>query len=135
LNQILSLLDVNQLENKSEIENAKTILSVSVHDTNAHLPRIFGNETDDNNTNETNRYFTPIESKVSVIFCKSNYYFYIIFQIEEDNKSISILSTSTDKNRQICWHLPKKFEPSIELLENQIFRFMNVVCILFLSIH
>jgi hypothetical protein len=62
-------------------------------------------------------------------------YFYITFQIEEDNKSISILSTSTDKNRQICWHLPKKFEPSIELLENQIFRFMNVVCILFLSIH
>jgi hypothetical protein len=37
-----------------------------------------GNETNDNNTNETNRYFTPIESKVSVIFSELNY-FYIIF--------------------------------------------------------
>jgi len=64
--------------NKSQIENATTVLSVSIHDTNAHLPFIFGNETNDNNTNETNQYFTPIESKVSVIFSKLNY-FYIIF--------------------------------------------------------
>jgi hypothetical protein len=37
----------------------------------------------------------------------------------------------TDKNRQVCWRLPNKLEPSIELLENEILRFINVVCIIF----
>ena len=31
------------------------------------------------------------------------------------------------KNRQICWHLPKTFQPSIELLENQLFHLINNV--------
>ncbi len=54
--------------------------------------------------------------------------------MEEGNHSILVPSNFSEKNRQICWRLPKKFEPSIELLENQIFRFINVVCILFFYI-
>jgi hypothetical protein len=49
----------------------------------------------------------------------------------EVNHSLLI---STVKSRQICWHLPKKFQPSIELLENQLFRLINIVCLLFFDI-
>ncbi|CAF0886914.1 unnamed protein product [Adineta ricciae] len=41
--------------------------------------------------------------------------------------NVSIVSNSTGKNRQICWRLPKRVEPSIELLENQIFGFVNIL--------
>ncbi|UJR22902.1 hypothetical protein I4U23_025930 [Adineta vaga] len=50
-----------------------------------------------------------------------------------NNSSILKMNTTVnntrnqDKNRQICWRLPKRFEPSIELLENQIFRFLNIL--------
>jgi hypothetical protein len=75
------------------------------NDTNAYLLRIFENETtSQTNDDNNNNNVTEIKSKVN------------------------------GKNRQICWHLPKKFEPSIELLENQIFRFINIVCILFITI-
>ncbi|CAF4707110.1 unnamed protein product, partial [Rotaria magnacalcarata] len=33
----------------------------------------------------------------------------------------------TQKARQVCWHLPKPLETSVELLENQIFRFTNIL--------
>ena len=54
--------------------------------------------------------------------------------IEDSNNSSTILSINDtlilNKDRQICWRLPKSFEPSIKLLENQIFRLINIVCTL-----
>lgn len=49
---------------------------------------------------------------------------------EGQNRTLGIPSL---KNRQICWHLPKKFQPSIELLEDQLFRLINTVRLLFSS--
>ena len=45
--------------------------------------------------------------------------------IKKDN--LNNLTMLTNKTRQICWHLPKTFEPSIQLLENQILRFINLL--------
>ena len=56
-------------------------------------------------------------------------------QIETMNDSIAsstglsaqINGTLMNKNRQVCWRLPEKLEPSIESLENQIFLLINAV--------
>ena len=103
------LLDSNQSDsvNTSNVSSTKEDfnknenVSFLINDITTHLPRVLENEE-----NESDQYFTQIQ-----------------------NNSITNDKTLTSKNRQICWHLPKKFEPSIESLENQIFRFINIVCI------
>jgi hypothetical protein len=95
---------------KKEIENSPT----TVH---SHLPRILENEEKTSINDSTNVNKT---SDISV----------------EDSHNSSTIPNNNDtllttKTRQICWRLPNSFEPSIKLLEYQIFRFINIVCIYF----
>ncbi|CAF1379791.1 unnamed protein product [Rotaria sp. Silwood1] len=64
--------------------------------------------------NNTNQYLSKIEPKINN---SQNF-----ISIVNNNNSILI-----NKYRQICWHLPKRFETSIELIENEIFRFINIL--------
>ncbi|CAF4140903.1 unnamed protein product [Rotaria magnacalcarata] len=52
-------------------------------------------------------------------------------QIEQIQNSTSMSNSTTkiltQKARQVCWHLPKPLETSVQLLENQIFRFTNIL--------
>jgi hypothetical protein len=47
---------------------------------------------------------------------------------EDDQRSIT--NKIEIKTPQTCWHLPKQIEPSFGLVENQILRFINLVCLL-----
>ncbi|CAF4196018.1 unnamed protein product [Rotaria sp. Silwood2] len=82
------------------------------------IDRTIENETQTNDNNsDTNQYLSKIEPKIN----KSQNSISLTPKVNNNNTIL------TNKNRQICWYLPKKFETSIELIESQIFRLINIL--------
>ncbi|CAF4112772.1 unnamed protein product, partial [Adineta steineri] len=96
---VLSTKEDSNLILDKEIENITTATPILMNDITTHLPRIHENDEKELiNNSQTYQYLNETE-----------------------------LKPLTNKSRQICWQLPKKFDPSIELLENEIFRFINIL--------
>ncbi|CAF1107005.1 unnamed protein product [Rotaria sordida] len=125
-NENIFITDDNQIENmivqSYNDEEKHSNESLLESDTNLSLPStidyMIENETQtDDNNNDSNQYVSKIESKID-----DNQTLLSSTPIVNDNDKIS-----TNKYRQICWHLPKQFETTIELIENEIFRFINIL--------
>ncbi|CAF4131953.1 unnamed protein product, partial [Rotaria sp. Silwood2] len=140
LNELEEESNKNEKQNiDKEIESHTTVASFLSNDHSPHLPRVLENketistidstiETMINtvqtidNKNEINQSLTHNESKVeetnNTLPSKSN---------TMSTPSISNNSGKTLPTRQICWNLPKSFEPTFELVENQVLRLIYLL--------
>lgn len=109
-----------QIDSQNQTINDTTVVQNESQSSGSKVPRIHPRHipTDDQVlTNDSSQKSKPITTKDDS-------------KKEGQNQTLAIPPL---KNRQICWHLPKTFQPSIELLENQLFRLINNVSLCFFS--
>ncbi|UJR26027.1 hypothetical protein I4U23_007373 [Adineta vaga] len=109
----------DHLSQDQEMENNSTASSFLTNDHSPHLPRILENE-------EISTTIAPTIEATTSIHTHSN------SNIEDTQNSVMSKSNNTDsilpiEFRQVCWHLPKSLEPGFILIENQAFRFVNLL--------
>ncbi|CAF1208086.1 unnamed protein product [Adineta ricciae] len=116
------LLKTDQLSHDQELESNNTASSFLANEHSPHLPRTLDNEelsTTTAKTIEATTERTPIHTHID-----SN--------VDDVNNSSMLKSNYTDtllpiEHRQVCWRLPKPFESSVVLVENQALRFTNLL--------
>ncbi|CAF3563610.1 unnamed protein product [Rotaria socialis] len=135
--EILNKLSKESHENeKLSVDHGKdsqtTVTSVFASDHSPHLPRIIKDEEKESTT-ESN--METLRSTIETINNENEQNEPLIHsdpKVDETNNSLKTNSISNNsekilpmKYRQVCWHLPRSFESSMELIENKLLRLID----------
>ncbi|CAM2714606.1 unnamed protein product [Rotaria socialis] len=120
-----------QIENSSKTDNNHSDNATVQQSTDEHKHSTTFLSKLEESESKLHLQSTPTDSTIDNETQTNNFTNRHLSQTEQIQNSTSISNSTTkiltQKATQVCWHLPKPFETSVELLENQIFRFTNIL--------